>query len=284
MASSASCPPSSAAAVGGGAIGEVASAPTVVVAPAADDVADAACSTPPPVSVSEAAVAGTPAAHETEASALVGGAYDGVGVGGIAFGGALAAAASRAVAASASIAAAAAGSSGSSEDLSCKSSSTNGTVNRSGGEGGRGSSSGEQPTPPAAHTVTFSEKLNKWTTYRAHKPHPHYHHQRRRQHQISSDFLSEIDAGRRCNRCNDCPGFVAHGWRTSCVKCKCPRTSHAVGSRNWVFGFERLGLEPVPSSTAASGGGAGYLQSFHTGSPMVLEGYAWSPPVCTYMC
>ena len=77
-------------------------------------------------------------------------------------------------------------------------------------------------------------------------------------------------------RCNDCPGFVSHGWRTSCVKCRCPRTSHEIGTRNWVLGFERLGLEPLPSHAAS--GSQGQTSSRHF-APMVLEGYAWSPPV-----
>ena len=85
------------------------------------------------------------------------------------------------------------------------------------------------------------------------------------------------------HRCNECPGFVSHGWRTSCVKCRCPRTSHEIGTRNWVLGFERLGLEPLPSHAAGGGGGSGPqgpapLKHF---APMVLEGYAWSPPVST---
>ena len=50
-----------------------------------------------------------------------------------------------------------------------------------------------------------------------------------------------------------------------------------------MLGFERLGLEPLPSHAAGGGGGGGggpqgpaALKHF---APMVLEGYAWSPPV-----
>ena len=104
-------------------------------------------------------------------------------------------------------------------------------------------------------------------------------------------LFGETDTGKGCNRCPNCPGFASHEWRQSCVACKCPRSAHALTPGNSVFGYERLaGLDAMPNAqqqqqqTPTHGNIKNSRRDLipaaaHPMINMVIEGYAWSPPV-----
>uniref|UniRef100_UPI00398E650C prickle planar cell polarity protein 3-like n=1 Tax=Pristiophorus japonicus TaxID=55135 RepID=UPI00398E650C len=81
--------------------------------------------------------------------------------------------------------------------------------------------------------------------------------------------LEEIDRGQPCDVCGDqCPGFVAHGWRKICLCCKCPREEHAIQALptemekmvyKMVSAFQRHSISDDDSGCAS-------------------EEYAWVPP------
>ncbi|XP_041035572.1 prickle planar cell polarity protein 3-like isoform X2 [Carcharodon carcharias] len=81
--------------------------------------------------------------------------------------------------------------------------------------------------------------------------------------------LEAIDRGRPCHICAEqCPGYVAHGWRKICLLCKCPREEHAIKALpselesvvyKMVSTFHRFSISDDDSGCA-------------------LEEYAWVPP------
>ena len=121
-------------------------------------------------------------------------------------------------------------------------------------------------------------------------------------HLANAIYSTSTGNGRGCcNQCEECPGFIAHEWRKLCVACRCSREAHAKlvkrpSSNNSV-------LEQQDSLVSASNkrGGPAMTLEVTVAPPenqslnqiqelrdcesasfdMVLNGYAWSPPVST---
>ena len=86
---------------------------------------------------------------------------------------------------------------------------------------------------------------------------------------------ADLQAKRGCNRCKDCPGYMAHDWRNTCTRCKCTRSTHMLVGSN-CCAVDRIGFEPLISI----GGGSNSVSPGCRAKALAeAEGYTWIPMV-----